>query len=61
VIAALLEDPKLRATHAGLKAGFQSQQMGINWVKRFNQEGLAGLEDKPKSGRPPIHDQKVHT
>jgi transposase len=61
VIVAMLDDPKLRATHAGLKAGFQSQQMGINWVKRFNQEGLAGLEDKPKSGRPPIHDQKVRS
>jgi transposase len=43
----------LRASHAGLKAGFKGLQMGINWVKRFNEEGLAGLEDKPKSGRPP--------
>lgn len=61
VITAMLDDPKLRASHAGLKAGFQSRQMGLNWVKRFNEEGLTGLEDKPKAGRPPTHDQKVRS
>lgn len=61
VIAVMLDDPQLRASHAGLKAGFKSLQMGINWVKRFNEEGLAGLEDKPKSGRPPTHDQQVRS
>ena len=25
---------------------------GINWVRRFNEEGIAGLEDRPKAGRP---------
>ena len=25
------------------------------------ERGLAGLEDKPKPGRPPIHDQKVRS
>jgi transposase len=61
VIVAMLDDPKLHATHAGLKAGFSGQQSGITWVRRFNEEGLAGLEDKPKSGRPPTHDQKVRS
>ena len=61
VIVAMLDDPKLHATHAGFKAGFQSQQMGVTWVKRFNAEGIAGLEDKPKTGRPPTHDQKVRS
>jgi transposase len=61
VIEAMLDDPRLTATHAGLKAGFRGRQSGINWVKRFNAEGLAGLEDKPKSGRPPTHDQQVRS
>jgi transposase len=61
VIVAMLDDPQLRATHAGFKAGFRGGQSGINWVRRFNEEGLAGLEDKPKSGRPPIHDQRVRS
>ncbi len=25
------------------------------WVKRFNAEGLAGLEDRPRAGRPPTY------
>jgi len=61
VIAAMLDDPELHATQAGIKAGFQSKQMGITWVKRFNTEGLPGLEDKPKSGRPPTHGQIVRS
>lgn len=58
VIAALLDDPKLHATQAGLQAGFLGEQSGVNWVKRFNREGLAGLEDKPKAGRPPTHTEQ---
>jgi len=61
VIVAMLDDPKLHASHAGQKAGFESTQMGINWVKRFNAEGIAGLEDKPKPGRPRTHDQSVRS
>jgi transposase len=26
-----------------------------NWVKRFNAQGLAGLEDQPRAGRPPTY------
>jgi transposase len=61
VIMALLDDPKLHATQAGIQAGFSGRQSGVSWVKRFNEEGLAGLEDKPKAGRPPTHDQKVRS
>jgi transposase len=61
VIVALLDDPKLHATQAGTQAGFRGRQSGVDWVKRFNEEGLAGLEDKPKAGRPPTHDQKVRS
>lgn len=55
VIVAMLNDPKMHATQAGQQAGFSGRQSGVNWVKRFNEEGLAGLEDKPKTGRPRTH------
>jgi transposase len=61
VIVALLDDPKLHSTQAGTQAGFSGRQSGVSWVKRFNEEGLAGLDDKPKAGRPPAHDQKVRS
>jgi transposase len=61
LIASMLDDPHLPATHAGFKVGFRGGQSGINWVRRFNAEGIAGLEDKPKVGRPPTHDQKVRS
>src|SRR5690242_4597842 len=61
VIVAMLEEPGLAATVASQRAGFRGDQSGINWVKRFNQEGLPGLEDKPKAGRPPRHAQSVRS
>ena len=61
VIVAMLDEPKLYAIQAGLQAGFIGVQSGVTWVKRFNENGMAGLEDKPKSGRPPTHDQKVRS
>ena len=61
VIVGMLDDPKLYAILAGLQAGFIGVQSGVTWVKRFNENGMAGLEDKPKSGRPPTHDQKVRS
>jgi transposase len=30
-----------------------SRRMVNEWVKRFNEEGLDGLKEKPRSGRPP--------
>jgi len=61
VIVAMLDNPKLHATLAGQQAGFKGIQSGINWVKRFNAEGIAGLEDKPKAGRPPTHAPSVRS
>jgi transposase len=61
VIVAMLDNPKLHATLAGQQAGFKGNQSGVTWVKRFNAEGLAGLEDKPKAGRPPTHSQSVRS
>jgi transposase len=61
VIAALLDNPKLHATQAGLQVGFNGRQSGVTWVKRFNEKGLEGLEDKPKAGRPPTHEPRVRS
>ncbi len=61
VIVAMLDDPKLHATQAGHLAGFSGRQSGVNWVKRFNAEGIAGLEDQPKAGRPQTHAQSVRS
>jgi len=61
IIAAMDEDPELTATEAGLKAGFKSNATGAVWVNRFIEEGLSGLEDRPRSGRRPIHSQSVRS
>ena len=31
-----------------------SPQVVHKWRKRFSEEGLPGLEDRPRSGRPPV-------
>lgn len=59
IIKAMVDDPQLSASTAGLLAGFKSNAMGSMWVKRFNAEGLAGLEDRPRPGRTPVHSQEV--
>ena len=61
IIAAMDEDPELTATEAGLRAGFKSTAVGTMWVKRFNEEGLAGLEDRPRPGRKRTHGQEVRS
>ena len=61
IIAAMDEDPDLAAGEAALRAGFRSQTMGPMWVKRFNEEGLAGLQDRPRSGRKRIHSQQLRS
>ncbi len=59
IIAAMLEDSTLTASEAGLRAGFRSPQMGPTWVRRFNAEGLSGLEDRERAGRSPLHGPEV--
>ena len=60
IIAGMLEDPDLSPTQAGLQAGL-SNVVGAKWVRRFNEEGLAGLEDRPRSGRPRTHSEAVRS
>ncbi len=45
-------------TDQGLKVPAIARELGIHektarqWLKRFNAEGLSGLQDQPRSGRP---------
>jgi hypothetical protein len=55
VIQAMLKDPSLPAGLAGRLAGYECEAAGWRIVKRSNAQGLAGLEDKPGSGRPRTH------
>lgn len=59
IIKAMAADPELTASDAGQLAGFKSNASGPLWVKRFNREGLKGLEDRPRPGRVPLHSQEV--
>lgn len=60
IIELMLDDPSLAATRAGQRVGL-SVPMGPLWVKRFNEEGVAGLDDRPRSGKPAIHTEKEHS
>lgn len=61
VIQALLDDPGLGAAKAGRLAGYENDASGLHWVRRFNEEGLVGLEDRPRPGRPPTHSEEVRS
>jgi transposase len=61
IIKAMADDADLTASDAALLAGFKSNAMGPMWVKRFNAEGLAGLEDRPRPGREPVHSPEVRS
>lgn len=61
IIALMVDNPKLRASDAGLQAGFKSKQMGPEWVRRFNAGGVNGLEDQPRPGRKPTHGPEVRS
>ena len=61
LIQALLEDPALHATEAGLLVGYKSGASGPQWVRGFNAEGIAGLEEKPRAGRPVTHSDEVRS
>ncbi len=61
IIAAMASDPTLKASEAGLRAGYKSPQVGPQWVKRFNAEGLAGLADRPRPGGPRKYSEEVRS
>ena len=57
----LLDHPDVPVSHAGQAVGFIGGGSGIDWVKRFNAEGLAGLENRPKAGRPVTHTEALRS
>ncbi len=59
LIVSMLDDETLTATQAGINVGFKSDNSGPCWVKRFNEAGIPGLTDKPKSGKPRVHSTEV--
>jgi transposase len=61
VIQAMVEDATLPPSQAGRKAGFATDSTGIAWVKRFNAEGIAGLQDRERAGRPRTHSEEVRS
>ncbi len=61
IIEGMHDEADLTASDAGLKAGFRSNVVGPIWVKRFNEESIAGLQDRPRSGRKPIHSEEVRS
>ena len=61
IIAAMMDNPNLYASEAGKQVGYRSPIMGVTWVKRFNAEGLTGLQDRKRGGRKPTHSQAVRS
>jgi transposase len=59
VIQALLDDPALSADEAGRMAGFKTSLSGRYWVKRFNANGIGGLRDIHRPGRPVVYGQRI--
>jgi transposase len=57
----MLDEPQLPASDAARQVGFGSDASGPLWVRRFNEAGIAGLEDKPRSGAPVTHTEVVRS
>jgi len=57
LIVSMLDDATLTASQAAKEVGFKSSNSGTCWVKRFNEDGIQGLSDKPKNGKP-LKDRK---
>ncbi|MBA4376483.1 MAG: helix-turn-helix domain-containing protein [Anaerolinea sp.] len=61
LIASMLNDENLSAAKAGRQVGYKSDASGQEWVRRFNGEGLAGLKDEQRKGRPRTHSESVRS
>ena len=61
LIQALLNEPTVSAQEAGWQVGYANPASGCKWVRRFNREGVAGLEDRGRSGRPVTHTPEVRS
>ena len=61
VIQALLDMPTRTAAEASQMAGYRSAAAGRRWITRFNAQGLVGLRDHARAGRPVVHAQHVRS
>ena len=61
LIASMLDDKNLSAAKAGRHAGYKSDATGQEWVRRFNAEGMAGLKDEQRCGRPRTHPENIRS
>lgn len=61
VIEAMLDDRSISSKEAGFRAGYRSTPSGQKWIRRFNEGGIEALDDRPRSGRPLAHDEKVRS
>lgn len=61
VIQALVDDPSKSATKAAHELGYGGPAAGSKWVQRFNERGIAGLDDEARSGRPRTHTEAVRS
>ena len=57
----MLDDSQLTASKAALEAGFKTGVSGAQWIKRFNDGGIEGLADNPRSGAPRTHSIEVRS
>ena len=57
----MIDDPSIPPSKAGQLAGYANPSSGLDWVRRFNAEGLEGLQDRPRPGAPPTHSQEVRS
>lgn len=55
------DHPEQPVSCAGVRVGFKSSASGGMWVKRFNEKGVAGLQDEPRSGKPVTHTATVRS
>ena len=55
LIVNMMVDSQLTASKAAMQVGFKTGVSGAHWIKRFNEEGIEGLADKPRSGAPKTH------
>ena len=44
-----------------MQVGFKTGVSGAHWIQRFNEEGIEGLADKPRSGAPKTHSVEVRS
>ena len=61
LIVNMMVDSQLTASKAAMQVGFKTGDSGAHWIKRFNEEGIEGLADNPRSGAPKTHSVEVRS